>query len=59
VQEYQITLTIDNHTHKPRRIYKYRVAKNHKEAWDIARELCSEYNKAHKIKAAITGVGKN
>jgi hypothetical protein len=58
--EYQITLTIEYSTIKPKRIRYYRRASNHKEAWDIARELCSDYNKSHKAhNAIITGVGKN
>jgi hypothetical protein len=58
-QEYHITLTIEYNTHKPKRIHKYRRASSHKEAWEIARELCAEYNREHKHNAVITGVGKN
>ena len=56
MKQYKVTLKVDNHTHKPRRIYKYTTVGNLKEAWDFAHKVCSDYNKSHKTKAAIVGV---
>jgi len=59
MQQYRIILTIENHTLKPKKIYKWHTCKNIKEAWEFAREICANYNKSHKRVAVITGVGKN
>jgi hypothetical protein len=59
MQTYRVILTIDGHTHKPKKVYKWHNCKSLKEAWEFAREVCAEYNKQHKWKCAITGVGKN
>jgi hypothetical protein len=59
MQQYRIILTIENHTHKPKKVYKWHSCKSLKEAWDFAREACREYNKTHKHVAVVTGVGRN
>lgn len=56
--KYRIVLQVKGGT-TPRKIYKWRTCKSLKEAWDKAREICTEYNRGHKNKAIVTGVGKN
>lgn len=57
--QYRIILLIDNHTYKPKRIYRYKTVSSLKEAWDFAHDVCREWNKTHKSNAVIVGVGRN
>jgi hypothetical protein len=59
MQGYKITLTVSNHTLRPKKIYKYKTVVDIGQAWDFAREICKDYNKNHKSVAVITGVAKN
>jgi hypothetical protein len=59
MHQYKVTLTIKNHSIKPKKIYKYKTLWDIGQAWEFAREVCREYNKNHKTIAVITGVGKN
>jgi len=43
----------------PCKIYKWRTCNSLKEAWDKAKGICADYNRAHKNKAIIIGVGRN
>lgn len=59
MHQYKVTLTIKGHTLQPKRIYKYKTLHDIGQAWDFAREVCSEYNASHKSVAVITGVARH